>query len=74
MAIGQQLVHADIDEQWIAVTMFAVRAGRLHDLRDQMDVVGAVVREAGEPACRLDHAQRLVDAEFQHFDVFALIL
>ena len=59
MGVGQQLVQADVDEQRIAVAVLAVGAGRLQDLGDEVDVVGAVVREPVEPAGRLDHAQRL---------------
>ena len=59
MGVRQKLVHADIDEQRIAIAILAVGAGRLHDLGDEMDVVGAVVRQALQAARRLDHAQRL---------------
>ena len=44
MGVRQKLVQADIDEQRIAVAVLAVGAGRLQDLGDEMDVVGAVVR------------------------------
>ena len=59
MRVGQKLVEADIDEQRIAVAIFAVGAGRLQDLGDEVHVVGAVVLQAFKPARRLDHAQRL---------------
>ena len=46
MGVRQQLVQADVDEQRVAVAVLAVGAGRLQDLGDEMDVVGAVVRQA----------------------------
>ena len=46
MSVGQKLIHADIDELRIAVAVLAIGAGRLHDLGDEVDIVGAVVREA----------------------------
>ena len=49
VCVRQKVIHADIDEQWIAVAVLAVRAGRLHDLGHEMDVVGTVVRRPLSP-------------------------